>query len=78
MGNSARTVATWIKFNQYNPTGGSYIFSYGNAVNGQSFRFDNELQQWLRTIQLGAGYSVIVTINDNSNVFLIMGNGIIW
>ena len=24
------------KIRQYNPTGGSYIFSYGNAVNGQT------------------------------------------
>lgn len=73
LGNSARTVATWIKFNQYNPTGGSYIFSYGNAVNGQAFGLTMNYNNGLEQYNWGAGYSVIVTINDNSNVFFNNG-----
>ncbi len=73
LGNSARTVATWIKFNQYNPTGGSYIFSYGNAVNGQAFGLTMNYNNGLEQYNWGAGYSVVVTINDNSNVFFNNG-----
>lgn len=73
LGNNARTVATWIKFNQYNATGGSYIFSYGNAVNGQAFGLTMNYNNGLEQYNWGAGYSVTITINENSNVFFNNG-----
>ncbi len=73
LGNNPRTVATWIKFNQYNATGGSYIFSYGNAVNGQAFGLTMNYNNGLEQYNWGAGYSVTITINENSNVFFNNG-----